>query len=99
MNILSDSFSVLMDHWPLVAGILLVILPGQMLMWLALKRIFEDRLTSSDYYSLSVAGWMLPILSTSLLWWLWRSVQRMDTSALVFFIPVVSIAIVLLLRS
>ena len=99
MNILSDSFSVLMDHWRLVVGILSIILPGQMLIWGALKRIFENRLTSGEYYSLSIAGWMLPILLTSLLWLLWRSVQRLESGALIIFIPVAIVAIVLLLRS
>src|SRR6185503_12002633 len=99
MNILSDSFSVLMDYWRLVAGILSIILPGQMLIWGALKRIFENRLTSGEYYSLSIAGWMLPILLTSLLWLLWRSVQRLESGALIIFILVAILAIVLLLRS
>jgi hypothetical protein len=99
MNILSDSLSVLLDHWQLVVGILSIILPGQILMWVALKRIFENRLTSGEYYSLSIAGWMLPILLASLLWSLWRSVQRLESSALIIFIPVAIVAIVLLLRS
>jgi len=99
MNILSDSFSVLMDHWQLVTGILSITLTGQMLIWVALKRIFENRLTSGETYSLSSAGWMLPILLTSLLWSLWRSIQRLESSAPIIFIVVAIIAIVLFLRS
>src|SRR5215217_4478881 len=99
MNILSDSLSVLMDHWQLVAGILLTILPGQLLMWVALKRIFRNWLTSGEYYSLSIAGWMLPILLTSLLWSFWKSVQRLENSALITFILLAIVAIVIWFRS
>ena len=99
MNILADSFSVLVAHWQLVAGILSIILSGQMLLWVALTRIFENWLTSGEYYSLSIAGWMLPILLTSLLWYLWRSVQGLESSALIIFILVAVVAVVLLLRA
>lgn len=99
MNILSDSFSVLMGHWRLIAGILLIMLPCQILIWSGLKTIFSDRLTSGEYYSLSIAGWMLPIFLASVLWLLWSSFQRLDGSALIIFLFVLIMAAILFLRT
>ena len=99
MNILSDSFSVLMGHWRLIAGILLIMIPCQILIWSGLKMIFSDRLTSGEYYSLSLAGWMLPIFLVSVLWLSWRSLQRLDGSALITFLFVPIIAAFLFLRT
>jgi hypothetical protein len=99
MNILSDSFSVLMVHWQLGVGILLIILSGQMLVWFGLKMIFGDRLTSGEYYSLSLAGWMLPILLISSLWLLWNFLQRLENSGLIFLIFLDLFATALFLRS
>jgi hypothetical protein len=99
MNVLSDSFSVLMDHWQLIAGILFIILLGQILVWSMLKRIFRDRLTSDEYYSISIAGWMLPIFMGSVLWLLWRYFQRSGGSALIVFILIALPAIILVLRT
>ena len=98
MNVLLDSFSVLMDHWGLIAGILLIILLGQMLIWPVLKIIFSDRLTSDEYYSISLAGWMLPIFMASVLWLSWRFFQRVEPRALVVFILIALLAIILFLR-
>ena len=99
MNILSDSLSVLMDHWRLIVGILLIMLPCQILIWSGLKMIFSNRLTSGEYYSLSIAGWMLPIFLASVLWLLWRSVQRLDGNALIIFLFVPILAAILFLRT
>ena len=98
MNVLSDSFSVLVDHWQLIAGILFIILLGQILVWSMLKMIFGDRLASDEYYSISIAGWMLPIFMASVLWLSWRFFQRLEVSALIVFILIALLAIILFLR-
>ena len=98
MNVLSDSFSVLVDHWQLIAGILFIILLGQILVWSMLKMIFRDRLTSDEYYSISIAGWMMPIFMASVLWLSWRFFQRLEVSALIVFILIALLAIILFLR-
>jgi len=98
MNVLSDSFSVLVDHWQLIAGILFSILLGQLLVWSMLKMILRDRLTSDEYYSISIAGWMLPIFMVSVLWLSWRFFQRLEVSALIVFILIALLAIILFLR-
>jgi hypothetical protein len=99
MNILSDSFSVLMGHWRLISGILLIIFSGQMLMWSVLKTIFSDKLTSGEYYSLSLAGWLLPILLAALLWLLGRFFQTSEIGALIIFLLVPILVIVLFYRA
>ena len=68
MNVLSDILSVLANHWPLVAGMLLIMLLSQLLVGSALRMIFRDRLASEDYFALSAAGWMLPLSLASVLW-------------------------------
>ena len=61
--------------------------------------IFSDRLTSGEYYSLSIAGWMLPIVLASVLWLLWRFFQTLDGSALIIFIAFSLLAIVFFLQT
>ena len=68
MNVLSDIFSVLTNHWLLVAGMLLIMLLSQLLVGSALRMIGRDRLASEDYVALSAAGWMLPLSLASVLW-------------------------------
>ena len=68
MNVLSDIFSVLRDHWQFVAGMLLMMLIGQVLIGAALRLIFHSHLASEDYFALSAVGWMLPLSLVSVLW-------------------------------
>lgn len=68
MNLLTDSFSVLINHAGLVMGILLFLFAGQIIVWAALQMIFRGNLSADEYYSLSLAGWMLPVLLSGLLW-------------------------------
>ena len=98
MNILLDSVSVLMEHWQLIAGILFIIFPGQILIWSILKIIFGDRLTSDEYYSISIAGWMLPIFLAAVFWLLLRFFETQALSTLVVFSLIALLAIILFLR-
>ena len=68
MNLLSDIFSVLAAHWRLISGIVLTMLLSQALTGLVLRKIFRDRVTYEEYFSLGVAGWLLPLSLVSLLW-------------------------------
>src|SRR6185312_13499619 len=99
MRILSDSFSVLIGHWWLIAGILLIILSSQMLVWSGLKTIFGGRLTSGEYYSLSIAGWILPIVLATALWHSWKLFQRLDVGALIIILLVPIFAVIPFLRA
>ncbi len=97
MNVLSDSFSVLMDHWQLVAGILFIILLGQMVIWSMLRMIFSDQLPSDEYYSISLAGWTLPIFMASVLWLSLRFFERLESRALLVLFLIALLAIPLVL--
>lgn len=68
MNVLSDIFSVLRNHWQFVAGMLSIILISQILVGSTLRIIFRDRLASEDYFAVSAAGWMLPLSLLSVVW-------------------------------
>ncbi|MCK6540332.1 MAG: hypothetical protein L6Q26_09760, partial [Anaerolineales bacterium] len=68
MTALLDGFSVLADHWSPVAVILVCALASQYLIALALRTGFGDALTSAEYFSLGVAGWIAPVLILSLFW-------------------------------
>ena len=98
MNVLLDSFSVLLGQWWLVAGILCIIFLGQILIWSLLKIIFNDQLTPGEHYSLSLAGWMLPIFMASGLWLSWRFFQRLEGSALIVLLLIALLAVLLVLR-
>jgi len=88
MNVLPDGLSVLADHWRLVSGILVIVLLSQFLVYSAIKLIFGSGLTSGEYYSLAISGWMLPASFLSLLWFLWETIR-----APLFFTLVISIIV------
>jgi len=67
---LRDIFSVIVDQWLGVLGALLLVALGQILIGSALRNILGARLTSNEYLSLGMAGWMLPVSLLSLLWFL-----------------------------
>jgi hypothetical protein len=68
VKLLSDIFSVLVDHWGLISGILLTMLLSQALIQSVLRRIFRDRITSEEYFSFGVVSWIVPPSLVSLLW-------------------------------
>jgi hypothetical protein len=68
VNVLTDSFSVLLSHWQLILGILLMMLAGQAVMGAMLRLIFHDRLATEDLFALSAAGWILALSLGSVLW-------------------------------
>ncbi len=65
---ISDVFSVIMDQWRGIFGSLLLIALGQTLISTALQYIFGKQLTPSEYFSLGMAGWLLPASFISMLW-------------------------------
>jgi hypothetical protein len=99
VNILSDSFSVLVSHWQLISGILLMMLLGQTLIGSALRMTFRDRLTSEEYFALSAAGWMLPLSLASLLWLAWGAFFPAEAGAFLLLIITAILAVVFLLQA
>jgi hypothetical protein len=99
VSLFSDISSVLAEHWRLIAGILLLILLGQGLVWLVLTSLFSDRLSSDEHYSLSLAGWVLPISLTSVIWFAWGMFQRSAPGAFVVFGFLVVLALTPFLRT
>ena len=99
MNVLLDGLSVLGNHWRLVFGILLLLIVGQFVAYFAIKQIFDDRLTADEYYSLGLAGWMLPILLVSMLWFLCRTVQALHFDLLIAAAAIALLAVLLYSRS
>ena len=99
MDVLSDSFSVLVNHWQLISGTLLILVLGQILVWSLLKASFDERLTRGEYYSLSLAGWMLPISLAAGIWLLFGRVQMSTAGAPLLTILVAIVALSFLLRT
>ena len=56
------------DQWRIIFGILSLIALGQGLASTAVRSLYRDKLTSVEYFSLGLAGWILPIALISLLW-------------------------------
>jgi hypothetical protein len=69
-SVILDGLSAAGTHWALVLGILLVLLSGQALLAFLLYKIFGDQFTGEEFFSLSLAGWLLPAVLVSLLWYL-----------------------------
>ncbi len=63
-------FAVIADQWRALLGILLFIALCQILIGLALRKIFGAQLTSAEYLALGMSGWILPTALVSLLWFL-----------------------------
>jgi hypothetical protein len=99
VNVLSDSFSVLLSHWQLVLGILLIMLLGQMLAGSALRLIFRDSIATEDYFALSTTGLMLPISLASVLWLALGALLPGTAGAAFVLLIVAILAIVLLIRN
>ncbi len=68
-SVILDGLSAAGTHWTLVLGILLLLLTSQVLLASLLHRIFKDQLTGEEYFSLSLAGWLLPAVIIALLWY------------------------------
>jgi len=99
MNVLLDGFSVLSHHWQLLSSILLILLFGMTLTWFVFKGIFGEKLTPGEYFSLGVAGWMVPILGLSALWFLWGSFQAVHLDLLMAAVTIALFVLWLFSRS
>ena len=101
MKVLSDSLSVLRDNWALVLVILLIMLCGQILIHLAIKRIFGKQLTAEEYFSLGISGWLLPSFLISFLWFLWGIIVTRPPGILLVYILIFTFAysVILFFRS
>jgi hypothetical protein len=99
VNILADSFSVLVSHWQLILGTLLMMLLSQLLIGSLLRMIFLDGLTAEEYFALSIAGWMLPLSLASMLWLAWGMVLPAEPGAFLLLFITAILAIVFFLRA
>lgn len=98
MSILSDSFSVLLDHWWLIAGTLSILVLGQILVVSLLKAIFEERLSRDEYFSLGLAGCMLPITLAAGIWLFLERVLTPGVGAVAGMLLITVPALALFLR-
>jgi len=90
-------FSVIVDQWQIVFGILLFIGLCGTLVSLALKNIFGKHLTSNEYITLGMAGWFLPASLISVLWFLF-GLKTLAPFSLFLLISLIGISIFFLLR-
>jgi hypothetical protein len=65
--------SVIANQGRFIFGIVLFIIFCSILTFMVLRNIFDDQLTSTEYLSLAVAGWILPASLISMLWFLFGS--------------------------
>jgi hypothetical protein len=73
--VLIEVFKVIREQWWILFGILLFIALGQGLVIITLKGLFHEKLTFIEYFSLGLAGWIVPISLLSMLWRLLGSVS------------------------
>jgi len=80
LTIIQGALTVMATRWQILLGIAWILIASQILLYSLLKRIFADQFTAQEYYSLSIAGWMLPATLFSLLWYAGRTIlsSRID---------------------
>jgi hypothetical protein len=98
MKPLLDGLSVLEGNLLLVLGILSLIFLGQFLMYSMMKMIFGDRLREEEYYSLGMAGWILPVSLISLLWYLLGIMHVSQFTIQIIISPLIVVAVILFFR-
>ncbi len=94
---IADIFLVIADQWQIVFGLLLFIALCQILISLTLKNILGKQLTSNEYLSLGMAGWILPAVLISVLWFLFGFKPAAPFS-LLLLMSLIGIPIFFLLR-
>ena len=99
MNVLADSFFVLLSQWQIVLGFLFMMLAGQVLLRTMLRLIFHDRLATEDLFALSAAGWILPLSLGSVLWLALGSFLPSQAGDFFVLLLLVIFAIVLVMRN
>jgi len=87
MNILLEGWLVLLYNWTIIAWILLTLLSGYIIVLHILKYFFEDTLQAAEYFSLGLAGSVLPILFGALVLFSQNIFQRIDLSILLLLLP------------
>jgi hypothetical protein len=70
---LRDGFIVAGENWRSVAVILSLILLSQFFIQGVMKWLFGDQLTREEYFSLGMAGWLLPASLLSIFWYMLRT--------------------------
>ena len=65
---LTEVFKVVSEQWWILFGILLFIALGQFLVIITLRGLFHEKLTFVEYFSLGLAGWIVPIALLSMSW-------------------------------
>lgn len=67
MNVFTDGLTVLANQAWTVISVLITVIWGQILIIALFKKIFNTQLTNSEYISLGLAGWILPVVLLSVL--------------------------------
>ncbi|HET6823284.1 MAG TPA: hypothetical protein VFH34_11600, partial [Anaerolineales bacterium] len=100
MNLFADIFSVLTNHWQLIAGIVVMMLFSQLLLGSALRKIFGEMLHADEYFALGAAGWTLPLSLASAIWLGWGSIlpPAVGRSLLLFVLAIPAIVLFLQTR-
>jgi hypothetical protein len=89
MKAILDGLTVAWTHWPLMPAILLIVVVSQFLLYFTLRTIFRDKFTAEEYYSLSIAGWILPASLISLLWYFWGIILTPQAGVFIVIIIIV----------
>src|SRR5688572_5009703 len=92
INALQDGFSNFQIHFWMVICILLILIWGQLVMQKILSKVFGNSFTEVEYFSLSLAGWMFPVMVWSAIYFLTYfflgKIFSIIISALLFLLPI-----------
>src|SRR5258708_30612066 len=94
---IQDIFSVIANQGWFIFDVVLLFIVCGISTGVLLRIIFDDQLTSTEYLSLAMAGWILPASLISILWFIFKSKLSAPFNLLIL-ISLVIISIFFLLR-
>ena len=94
-----NGISAVATHWQTLFGIILVLAASQFLLYLLLKRIFGNAFTGEEYFSLGLAGWILPASLISLFWYALGLILSPQVSLLISIVFVLVSGLVLFVQT
>ncbi len=96
---ISDGLSTVVIHWQSLLGMVVFLVLSQFIIYSALRKIFGNQFSAGEYYSLSIAGWMLPAVLISLLWYSLGMILSPQVSALIAIFLALMVGLALFART
>ncbi len=95
---LEDGSVLVQDHWQLVLVIAALILVSYLAIHVLIRSIFGDQLTKEEYFSLGMAGWLLPACLLSVIGYVLHIFVRPQLNAGILIVLFAVLVVMLFFR-